>query len=165
MQVTAIKKPVIVATALIGSAAAAAVLTLAVADSGRSASQPVPLAQQLPLVVTSPSAASTPAVLPVAPIAKPTQTTFTLDQARVIAERAGNGRMAKVDTEMIATGAAYDITVVRADGTEVQLLVDVRSGRVLSNVADLPGPQEQPNVGDQPSVPEPTDIPEQPAGD
>jgi uncharacterized membrane protein YkoI len=165
MQVTAKKKPVIAGVALVGSAAAAAGITLAIADSGRTAPQPVPLTQQIPVDVTTPAAAITPAARPVTPTATPTRTAVTLDQARGIAERVGNGRMLKVDTETIATGAAYDITVIRADGTEVDLLVDVRSGRVLSSVADQPEPQEQPNVGDQPSVPEPIEVPEQPAGD
>jgi hypothetical protein len=165
MKVTAKKKPVIVGMALVGSAAAAAGITLAVADSGRSAPQPVAQALQAPVDVPTSLAATTPAARPVTPAAAPSPAAVTFDQARVIAERAGNGQMEKVDTEAIATGAAYDFTVIRADGTEVQLLVDVRSGRVLSNVADQPGPQEQPNIGDQPSVQDPAEVPDQPTGD
>ena len=150
-------------TGAAGAAVAAVAVTLAVASP--SASQTpllVPAAQTFatgaapstaagvasggPAVASSaaPAAPAAPSVAPAAPpvAAAATPTVISSDQARAIAERAGNGQAAEVQADTAPTGPTYDVSVTRTDGTDVEVVVDGHSGRILSTVAEPQDPQD-----------------------
>jgi hypothetical protein len=78
-----------------------------------------------------------PAAAPSAPVAAAaTPTVISLDQARGIAERAGNGQADKVAVDSGPAGITYDVSVIRSDGTDVELMIDGHTGRILSNLAE-----------------------------
>ncbi|MDQ1737449.1 MAG: hypothetical protein QOH56_3700 [Pseudonocardiales bacterium] len=77
-------------------------------------------------------------------------TVITLAQARGIAERAGRGLADKVQAETGPTGLSYDVSVTRSDGTDVELVMDGHTGRILTTIGEPPTPQDS-------STPEPQD--------
>jgi hypothetical protein len=77
----------------------------------------------------APAAASAtpPASTPAAP---------NLAQVRKIAERAGGGQVEQLERRRAATGMEYQVSVIRPNGIEAQLMIDARSGQVLSNTVE-----------------------------
>jgi hypothetical protein len=74
-----------------------------------------------------------------------TRTDLTVSPAEAshIAALVGHGRVTKSDEELTPTGLAYEMTVVRPDGSERKVTVDRGSGRVLANTPErLPETRE-----------------------
>jgi hypothetical protein len=146
------KRPLLLglALAVTGAAGAAVAVTLAVANPSAPQTPPaVPVAQAVPAGAApsiAPAAASSAPAGPAAPAAV-TPTVISLDQARGIAERAGNGQADKVQADTGPTGISYDVSVTRSDGTDIEVVVDGHTGRILSTVADSQNPQDS-NVPD-----------------
>ncbi|MDQ1720429.1 MAG: hypothetical protein QOI26_163 [Pseudonocardiales bacterium] len=147
-----------------GVTGAATVATLAFASH---ASTPARTVQPL-----TPAAAVMPAMAAMAaPSAQPRANThsvaLTAAQARVVAERATSGRAERVTSALMATGRSYSVWVDRANGTEAKLIIDARTGRVLSTVvepqdsSDVSEPQDSSDLSDQGSAdPETTPPPD-----
>jgi uncharacterized membrane protein YkoI len=112
-----------------------------------------------PAAVTATPSSSVPATprssLPVrAPVHAAVQTPVSLEQARAIAERIAGGRADKVEAE---AGGIYDVSVVRVDGSEAQLVIDARTGRVISNAVGAPDAPDTSELG-QAEPAEPADV-------
>jgi uncharacterized membrane protein YkoI len=160
------KQLFVLGLAVAGSAGAAALITAAVTDPKATQTQLSSEPKQVPAGATSvapavPAPAAAPRRAPKAQAAAPTS--ITLDQARAFAERAANGRADKVEADTGPGGLFYDVSVVRADGVEADLVVDGRTGRVLSNVMepqDSPDSQEAQDVQEPQSAPDTQDIQE-----
>jgi hypothetical protein len=138
MKLSSTKRPLRLglALAVTGAAGAAAAVTLAVTSPAAPQTPPV-----VPAAQTSPAGAVpsiAPAAAPSAPAAPAAAapTVISLDQARGIAERAGNGQADKVAVDSGPAGITYDVSVIRSDGTDVELIIDGHSGRILSNIAE-----------------------------
>jgi hypothetical protein len=151
MNLSSSKRPLLLglALAVTGAAGAAVAVTLAVASPSAPQTPPVvPAAQASPAGAAAsiaPAAASgTPPVATTAPAvaAVTTPTVISLDQARGIAERAGNGQADKVQADTGPTGLSYDVSVTRSDGTDVEVIIDGHTGRILSTVAEPQNPQD-----------------------
>jgi uncharacterized membrane protein YkoI len=113
-----------------GTAALAAVFVSAGATTPAQQAQPVAVSSSM---APMPSAAASPAST--VPAASGAAAKLTLPQIRAIAERTAGGRAEDVEP----TGPAalsYQVSVVRGDGSETELVVDARSGRVINTVAD-----------------------------
>ena len=152
------KRPLLLALALAvpGAAGAAVAITLAVASPSAPQTLPVvPAAQTFPAgVAPSIAAGASSSAAPVASTTAPVASTapsvaaaaaptvISLDQARVIAERAGNGQADQVQADTGPTGLSYDVSVTRSDGTDVEVIIDGHTGRVLSTVAETQDPQD-----------------------
>ena len=137
------------ALAVTGAAGAAVAVTLAVASPSAPQTPPIVPAAQTFQAGTAPSiatgaASGAPAVASSAPsvAAAATPTVISLDQARAIAERAGNGQADKVQADTAPTGLSYDVSVTRSDGTDVEVTIDGHTGRILSTVAEPQAPQD-----------------------
>jgi hypothetical protein len=144
MNLSSTKRPILLGLALGGAAGAAAIITFAVSR---------PSASQAPLAAPAPQSSVAAAVTSIAPAAAAAPATsgpapVTLDQARAIAEHAGNGQADKIETDTGPAGISYEVSVIRADGTDVELIVDARTGRILSNIAEQQDPQEQSDAPD-----------------
>jgi hypothetical protein len=59
-----------------------------------------------------------------------------LVEASRIAALVGHGHVTKAEQESTPTGLAYEVTVVRPDGTERTVTVDRTTGRVLANALE-----------------------------
>jgi uncharacterized membrane protein YkoI len=155
----------VIALTSAGAASSPAPVSARATDPGTTAAAAIPSSS-----VSLPTPVSTPVSTPVqVPVSTPVQAPVSLDQARATAERVAGGRADKVEAE---AGGVYDISVLRANGTEVQVVIDGRNGRVVSNVAEAPDVQDQSEIG-QPDAAEatngadstdPTDSTEQPGG-
>jgi hypothetical protein len=157
MNSTSAKRPLLLGLALTGAAGAAVAVTLAVASPSAA---PHTLAGA-PAAPTSPAGASPSAAAATtanpAPVASTTAalpgpatpTTISLDQARSIAAHAGNGQVDQIQADSGPTGISYDVSVTRADGTDVAVTIDGHTGRILSTIADTQTPPDA-NAPDAP---------------
>jgi uncharacterized membrane protein YkoI len=134
----ATKRPLLLGLtlAVTGAAGAAAAVTLAVTSPSASQTPPAVTAAQLSQPATQPPIAPAAAASAPAVAATPTPTAVSLDQARGIAERTGHGQVDKLEADAGPTGLTYNVSVIRADGADVQLVIDARTGTVLSNVVE-----------------------------
>jgi Peptidase propeptide and YPEB domain len=176
MNFSSSKRPLLLglALAVAGAAGAAVAVTLAVASPSAPQTLPVvPAAQVLtagsspsiavgadsgaPVVTSSaaPAVSAAPPVASTAPSVAPaaTPTVISLDQARGIAERAANGQADQVQADTGPTGLTYDVPVTRSDGTDVEVIIDGHTGRIVSNVAEQQDPQDS-------NTPDPQDTPD-----
>jgi hypothetical protein len=80
--------------------------------------------------------------------------TLTEAQVRAIAERTIGGHAEQVVPVLTTAGQSYSVWVDGANGVEVKLVLDARTGKVLSKVSD---PQESPDPADSA---DPTDSPD-----
>jgi uncharacterized membrane protein YkoI len=147
MKHSATKRPLLLGLtlAVTGAAGAAAAVILAITSASTTQTPPAVPAAQLSQPATQPPIA--PAVASSAPAvaAAPTPTAVSLDQARGIAERTGHGQVDKFEADAGPTGLTYNVSVIRADGADVQLVIDARTGTVLSNVVEPQNPQDGTN--------------------
>jgi hypothetical protein len=147
MKHSATKRPLLLGLtlAVTGAAGAAVAVTLALTSPSASQTPPAVPAAQLSQPGTQPPIA--PAVASSAPAvaAAPTPTAISLDQARGIAERTGHGQVEKLEGDPGPTGLTYNASVIRADGADVQLVIDARTGAVLSNVVEPQNPPDGTN--------------------
>jgi len=149
MNLSATKRPILLGLALGGAAGAAAIITFAVTSPSASQTPPATPAPQSSVAAGVTSIAPALAVPPVAAApATSGPAPVALDQARAIAERAGNGQSDKIETDTGPAGITYDVSVIRSDGTDVEVVVDARTGRILSNLAEQQDPQEQSDTPD-----------------
>ncbi|MDT5031748.1 MAG: hypothetical protein QOC94_1919 [Actinoplanes sp.] len=152
MNFSSAKRPLLLglALSLTGAAGAAAAVTPAVAGPSAPQNAPVAPAGRVSPAGTALSiaAATATSASPVATAAPPT--VISVGQARGIAERAGNGRADKIEAEAGATGISYDVSVIRSDGTDVDLIIDGHTGRILTTFVEPPDPQDS-------NAPEPQD--------
>jgi hypothetical protein len=145
------KRPLLLGLALTitGAGGAAIAVTLAVTGPSPAHNPPmVSAAAQASLPATPPpiAPAAATSVAPVPPTHAPTP--VSLDQVRAIAQRAGHGQVDKIEADAGPAGITYDVSVIRSDGTDAQLIVDARTGRILSNLAEQQDPQEQSDTPD-----------------
>jgi uncharacterized membrane protein YkoI len=159
--------------AAMGIVGATAATWFAVAQGGSStAGTPVRAAQQ-PVATTSSATTSSAmpdmrhmGVLgqhPRASVVASTSTAAWVTQARIraIAARAGGGSVQEIGPGDVPGRVTYDVTVVRADGSDVTVVVDAHSGAVLArdwsgqDAPTPPDPQQadgtQDNTTDAPS--------------
>ena len=159
--------------AALGIVGATAATWFAVAQGGSStAGTPVPAAQQR---VAATSSATTSSAMPDmrhmgvldqhprASVVASTSTAAWVTQARIraIAAQAGGGTVEDVGPGDVPGRVTYDVQVVRADGTDVDVVVDAHSGAVLArdwsgqDAPTPPDPQQtdgtQDNTTDAPS--------------
>jgi hypothetical protein len=147
MNLSSPRRPLLLGLALTGAAGAAVAVTLAVASPSTPDTAPAAhafaagaapsiaaAAASNPPPVTSPAPRVTSAARPVAAPATPT--IISLDEARGIAARAGNGQADQVQADAGPAGISYDVSVTRTDGTDVEVIIDGHTGRILSIITD-----------------------------
>jgi uncharacterized membrane protein YkoI len=144
MNFNSAKRPLLLGLALsvTGAAGAAAAVTLAVASPPTAQNTTVAPTRQSSPAVAAPPIAAAPASSVTPVTAAPAPTVINPGQARGIAERAGNGQADNVQTETGPTGIAYDVSVTRSDGTDVQFIIDGHTGRILTTIAEPQNPQD-----------------------
>jgi uncharacterized membrane protein YkoI len=162
------RSQILAVTAVAAAAAgAAAIIMVALASSHGTQPQPgLGLDRQLPASVTSdvssPTMPAVPSQLPKAAPSLPPQAAAAASaraplsplQARALAERAANGQADQVEATVGPNGGvSYAVSVVRADGTDVQLVIDGRTGRVLSNVPEAQDTQPPQDIQSPPDTP------------
>jgi uncharacterized membrane protein YkoI len=89
---------------------------------------------------------------------------LTPAQATGLAARAADGVADQVDTLTSPSGLSYQVSVTRADGSDFDVVIDARTGRVISSTAEpangsdgqLPDAQDSQDVS---SPPDSTDAP------
>ena len=147
MNHSASKRPLLLglALAVTGAAGAAAAVTLAVTSPSARQTPPAMPAAQVVLPGSQPPIAPAVASSAAAVAAIPTPTAVSLDQARGIAARTGHGQVDKLEADAGPTGLIYNVSVIRADGADVQLVIDARTGTVLSNVVEQQNPPDGSN--------------------
>jgi uncharacterized membrane protein YkoI len=152
--------------AAVGVVGATAATWVAVAQGGSStAGTPVQIAQQRPPATLSSDTAS-PAMPDMqhmgvlrahprtsAATSTSTEVWITPTRIRAIAARAGGGAVQDIGPGDVPGRVTYDVTVVRADGSDVTVVVDAHSGAVLARQwsdQDAPTPPDpQPADGAQ----------------
>jgi uncharacterized membrane protein YkoI len=150
MNLTSPKRPLLVGLALTGTAGAAVAVTLAVAGPSAPHTPASASTAQASPAGAPPSTAAAAAARPAAPVtstapavaAPAAPTIISPDQARAIAARAGNGQADQIQADRGPTGISYDVSVTRSDGTDVEVILDGHTGRILSTVADTQDPAD-----------------------
>jgi len=137
------KRTLVFGLAAAGTAASAAVIGVALVNPSTAHSQAVTTTQAVAVPIstasTQPSAVA-PTFAPVsqaqasavAPILAP----IGQAQASAIAVRASGGTVEEVDVSTQQGRLSYTVSVVHPDGSETRVVVDGRTGRVLSNIAE-----------------------------
>lgn len=126
----------------IAAVLAVAALAAAVASGAFAGSRSMPR-----LASSSPAAAtSTPA--PTDPSGPPASGNVGIAVAERVAARAAGGRVVAAALDGQAPTATYQVTVHRADGSDVDVTVDGRTGRLLSQSRDGGDTADQPRPTD-----------------
>ena len=111
--------------------------------------------QSAPQVGTSPTTDTPATTTPTTPpSAATTVGPVTLPQAVALATAQTHARLDKVEAKTGPAGVDYDVKLVRADGTEVEVFVVGRTGQVLSEAQQEAREASQPEQPDQPDNPD-----------
>ncbi|MDQ1749693.1 MAG: hypothetical protein QOE71_749 [Pseudonocardiales bacterium] len=112
----------------------AALATVAFTTHSSAPSRPVPPAAASNAVSALPETAA-PAATSATPRAS-APAAPNLAKVRAIAERAGGGQVEQLERRRATTGMTYQVSVIRPNGMEAQLIIDARNGQVLSNTVE-----------------------------
>ncbi|MGH8861387.1 MAG: PepSY domain-containing protein [Jatrophihabitantaceae bacterium] len=178
MDITSGKRPLVLGVA-VGVAGAAAVVSLVAfrhSSSTPAVVAPVGVPVSSPAPVLNHTGGLTHARMRMAAL-QVGPATVRLDGARIrtIAQRSARGRSEQIVRGVASTGSTYEVSVERIDGTELRVVLDAHSGRVLATLTepadgqDGSGVQEPgerqvagdaPVAGDQQDAPQPQDAPQ-----
>jgi hypothetical protein len=152
MITTFARRPVALATAagVLGVGAWAAVAVTSHRSAAAQAAPPVQPAAASSVMPAMPGPAATSSV----PGAGRAGVTLGVPQVSAIAARAAGGQVEQIESGPTTAAPSYVVSVTRANGTETQLVIDARTGRVLSTAVE---PQDSATAADPQGSPDPQD--------